>query len=88
MSKTSVIALEQTINLQTQVVRKLNREAASFLAVRAMAREIIEVSSGSPTQARMDEISKLAEALQYTIEDASARMNTFVTNIHDMDIER
>lgn len=84
---TNVLPLSQLPTLQRKVVKQVNREAASLLAVEALARQITDLSHGKMTPEKLDHIQQYAEAIMYNLEDARARMGQIALGLNDITIQ-
>ncbi|KYO58431.1 hypothetical protein [Vibrio parahaemolyticus] len=82
----NVICLRELPKMQRQVVRQVNREAAALLAVEALAEKITDLSQGTPTAERLDQIQQYAEAMLYNLEDARARLGGIALTINDIQV--
>ncbi|EGQ7740946.1 hypothetical protein CS268_RS23400 [Vibrio parahaemolyticus] len=84
---TQVISMNQLPKLQRRVVKQVNREAASLLAVEALARQITDLSHGQMSPEKIDQIQQYAEAIMYNLEDARERMGRIALIVNDVTIE-
>ncbi|HDY8168891.1 TPA: hypothetical protein RQK98_004220 [Vibrio vulnificus] len=84
---TNVLCLNQLPTLQKKVVKQVNREAASLLAVEALARQITDLSHGNMTPEKLDQIQQYAEAIMYNLEDARERMGRIALCLNDVTLQ-
>ncbi|WP_412497265.1 hypothetical protein [Vibrio fluvialis] len=77
----SLVLLRTT---QNRIVRQTNREAACLLSVEALARQITELSSGKPSEEKLELIQQYAEAMLYTLEDARERLAKLAAEVNDI----
>ncbi|WP_136487850.1 hypothetical protein [Vibrio sp. H11] len=70
--------------LQRQIVRQANREAASLLSIEALAKQIVELSSGTASPEKLEHIQQYAEAMMYNIEDTRERLGRLAASVNDM----
>ncbi len=84
---TNVLCLNQLPTLQKKVVKQVNREAASLLAVEALARQITDLSHGKMTPEKLDQIQQYAEAIMYNLEDARERMGRIALCLNEVTLQ-
>ncbi|NAW78348.1 hypothetical protein CAG61_08395 [Vibrio sp. V34_P3A8T189] len=87
LTETNLISPEQLPSLQKKLVRKVNREAASLLAVEALAKQITELSHGRMNPQKLDQIQQYAEAIMYNLEDARERMTSIALGLNELSIK-
>lgn len=87
LPSTNVLRLNQLPTLQRKVVKQVNREAASLLAVEALARQIADLSNSRMTPEKLDQIQQYAEAMMYNLEDARERMGKIAITLNEVSIK-
>ena len=82
-----VFSVEQFPTLQKKVVRQVNREAASLLAIEALANQIMDLSSSNMSRGKAELIQQYAEAITYNLEHARDRLGRFAINLNDISLK-